>query len=229
MSQTFTEDSFAAGHVGLTDLQNMENNFMALKTMFSGSSAPANSTGGMPWMDTGKKLLKIRNSTNGAWLGILSASTVPRFWLYANAAEDGWVVDSSASDRVIAIKGGVDAYNVSGRTLAGSWAISGINSESAHTHTNPNHVHRWYDFVNASTAKGYNSSGAAIDISGTPTTYAGIAVAQPSDDGVSRIAVDLYTELGGSATVSAGSTHTHTQDATWRPAACIGTIQYLDI
>jgi len=76
MSQSFTDDCFAAGNAGLTDLQNMENNFLALKSMFSGSSAPGNTTAGMPWADTGNKILKIRNSANDAWLSVINFSTV---------------------------------------------------------------------------------------------------------------------------------------------------------
>jgi hypothetical protein len=75
MAQTFTENCFAPTNAALTDLQNMENNFLALKTMFSGSSAPADSTGGMPWADTGNKILKIRNSANDAWVSIIDFST----------------------------------------------------------------------------------------------------------------------------------------------------------
>lgn len=68
MSQTYTDDCFASGHAGLTDLQNMENNFAALKSAFSGVSAPPNPVGGMWWLDTTTHILKLRNEANDAWL-----------------------------------------------------------------------------------------------------------------------------------------------------------------
>jgi len=58
MSQTWTDNPFASGNVGQTDLQNMENNFLALKSMFSGAGAPANAVAGMLWHDTGNNLIK---------------------------------------------------------------------------------------------------------------------------------------------------------------------------
>ena len=70
MSQTYTDDCFDAGHVALTDLQNMENNFAALKSSFSGTDAPSNPVAGMWWWDTTSGILKIRNNDNNAWLSI---------------------------------------------------------------------------------------------------------------------------------------------------------------
>jgi hypothetical protein len=206
MAQTFTEDSFAAAHVGLTDLQNMENNFIALKTLFSGSSAPANSTGGMPWFDTGKKILKIRNSTNGAWLGVHYSSTAARWWVYANTAGDGWIVDSSVSDRVLAIKGGANAYNAAGGSAAGSWTISGttlsVNS-TGHTHLVGVHTHAY----------------SVIDVASTISEGTNISVVQ-------SVGNSTGFNTGG---VSTSHRHTFSNDATWRPAASIGTLQYLDM
>jgi hypothetical protein len=214
MSQTFTEDCFAVFHAGLTDLQNMENNFLALKTLFSGSSAPANSTGGMPWFDTGKKILKLRNSTNGAWLGLMSATTAPRFWVYAHNAEDGWVVETTVSDRVIAIKGGSQAYNATGGTLQGSWTISGT------TVVGSTHNHKWYGVGSAlSDDYGFDASGNGYAITIFSSKAGGIGISASTGD---VVGTDLYT---------ANNIHAHslTHDATWRPAAAVGTLQYLDL
>ncbi len=68
MSQNFTDDCFAGSHVAQEDLQNIENNFAALKSSFSGGSAPANPVAGMWWFDTSANILKIRNEANSAWL-----------------------------------------------------------------------------------------------------------------------------------------------------------------
>ena len=68
MSQNYTDDCFAPGHVGQTDLQNMENNFAALKSAFSGASAPSNPVAGMIWIDTTNDLLK--RYYDGSWISI---------------------------------------------------------------------------------------------------------------------------------------------------------------
>ena len=70
MSQTWTDDVFATGHVGQTDLQNMENNFACIKSSFSGGSAPSDPTPGMFWTDTGNHILKLRNEANDDWLSV---------------------------------------------------------------------------------------------------------------------------------------------------------------
>lgn len=75
MAQNFTDDCFAPGNAGQTDLQNMENNFQALKTCFSGSSAPAGSTTGMLWAfsDTAdsRMVLKMRGYNNSSWANLI--------------------------------------------------------------------------------------------------------------------------------------------------------------
>lgn len=230
MSQNYTENCFAVGNAGLTDLQNMENNFHCLKTLFSGSSAPSDSTGGMPWFDSGNKLLKVRNSTNGAWLGVLAASSSPRFWVYANAAGDGWIVDSSVTDRVVAIKGGSAAYNVAGANVAGTWTISGLTAPNAA------HKHHWYG--RASTyAYSYDAVAAAtpilstVHMETTASTYSGL--------GAGEIVTNLiYAGQGSTAlnglkgeyyTAGSSVASTVTHSAAWRPAAAVGTLQYLNI
>jgi len=70
MAQNWTDDVFDPGHVGQTDLQNIENNFACLKSSFSGSSAPANPVPGMFWVDTTNHILKMRNEANNAWLNV---------------------------------------------------------------------------------------------------------------------------------------------------------------
>ena len=70
MSQNFTDDCYASTHVRATDLQAFENNFAALKSSFSGSSAPSNAVAGMLWYDTSTGFLKVRNTNNTTWISI---------------------------------------------------------------------------------------------------------------------------------------------------------------
>jgi hypothetical protein len=198
MAQVFTDDSFATGHSGLTDMQNIENNFTALKSSFSGASAPSDAVAGMPWFHTTNKILKIRNNANDAWVGVLYGSTVCKTWIYANSAADGWVVDSTAAtDRVLSLKGGSLAYNANGGTNAGTWTYGGLTM--VHTHT-----------VSGNT--GGASAGA--------TNSLGLS---PSESGTNEH-THAFSSTSGAASTSAVAS-----DATHRPAAAIGTLQYPNI
>jgi len=69
-SQNWTDNVYDGSHVAATDLQNMENNFNALKTNFSGSSAPADAEGTQWWADTSNHILKLRNEADTGWLEV---------------------------------------------------------------------------------------------------------------------------------------------------------------
>jgi len=69
-SQTWTDNTYQSDHTAATDLQAIENNFAALKTNFSGTSAPSGPSGLMWWADTANNLLKLRDEANNAWLEI---------------------------------------------------------------------------------------------------------------------------------------------------------------
>lgn len=70
MSQTYYDDVYSGSMAGATTLQRIENNFAAVKSLWSGSTAPSDPVAGMPWIDTTKHLFKIRNEANTAWLEI---------------------------------------------------------------------------------------------------------------------------------------------------------------
>jgi hypothetical protein len=203
MAQTFTDDNFAAGHAGLTDLQNMENNFTALKSNFSGTDAPSDAVAGMPWFHTTNKILKIRNNANDSWLGVLYGAATLKTWIYANAAADGWVVDAAtATDRVLSLKGGAQAYNANGGTNAGTWTYAGLTVSATHTHT--------------------VSGNSAIETVGSyhPSTYYGII---PADNAAYDHSHAISLTSGAAAAGAISS------DATHRPAAAIGTLQYPNV
>jgi hypothetical protein len=89
MAQTYVDDCYAAGHQATTDLQAFENNFAALKSAFSGTSAPSNIVAGMAWLDTTLSLLKTRNTANDAWnimLNVVAAGLTAGDTFYASAA-----------------------------------------------------------------------------------------------------------------------------------------------
>lgn len=228
MSQYWTDDTYAASHTGTTDLQNMENNFQCLKSMFSGSSAPSWNVVGMPWFDTTNKILKIRNSANSAWLGVMYGNSNNKIWMYSNAATDGWTVYSTLNDRILAIKGGTQAYNISGGTAGGTWTYN-------HTHTlttseNGEHVHKTKNYTSGEDDQVFDSDGVAVDVTVSSSNQdIGIAVEEGGGGGEEETlryfdAKDWYTD------VEADHTHTATTAnnamSTWRPAAAVGTLQY---
>ena len=70
MSQTYNDAVPASTRNALNDLNAIRNNFAALKSAFSGTSAPSDAVAGMWWLDTTNHLLKHRNEANDAWLSI---------------------------------------------------------------------------------------------------------------------------------------------------------------
>jgi hypothetical protein len=75
MSFTWTDNCFESGHVAQTDLQNIENNCLALKKSFESTGAPSNAVAGMPWFDSSTGFLKYRNSANSAWKNLLDVDS----------------------------------------------------------------------------------------------------------------------------------------------------------
>lgn len=223
MAQTWSDNTYQGDHNAATDLQNMENNFNTLKSLFSGAAAPSNTVAGMPWMDTTKKLLKYRNSANSAWLGLMHGDTSQKILVYRNAAMDGWAIDSGVTDRVIALKGG-STYTTGGAT-AGTWTISGLShthsTTGSHTHGNGSlYVSTYHRHVNGS-ARSSGQYGLARAQTGAETGTAYYTDYQ----GSSTQAVGGSTATANAGSTSAGGSH----DGTWRPAAVVCTLQYLDI
>ena len=58
-----------------------------------------------------------------------------KMWFYQDTAPTGWTIVSSCADGLLAVKGGLNAYNVAGGQQVGTWTQTG------HTHTGPNHNH----------------------------------------------------------------------------------------
>ncbi|MEG6552406.1 hypothetical protein V6C53_19420 [Desulfocurvibacter africanus] len=217
MAQNYTIDMFAPGNQVQIDMQNIENNLECLRSMFSGLTTPANAITGQAWYDLNKSVLKQHNGTS--WIGLMHGDAAQKMWVYRNAAMAGWVVDAAVSDKVLAIKGGAQAYNVNGGGMAGTWSISGV-SVGAHTHP--------------ITADGAHTHGAG---SAAGSGGAGFVRTTTHQEGDSH---DGYYWVYAYRTDSPGAFHSHggatqaatpgaTQSGTWRPAAAVGSLQYLDL
>lgn len=217
MTQNWTIDVYAAGHTGQTDLQNMENNFTTLKSLFSGASQPVNAVGGMPWYDISNNVLKIRNAGNSAWYRQMHGDASQKIWIYRNTAMNGWAIDSAITDKVLSLKGGSQAYNTSAGSTAGSWIFSG-GSPANHTLTEAElpAISGYLDFCQSAPNLITGSSGKFSLGTGA---------------GTNEVTTSSAALSAQRATFSFGSGNAHghsfSHDGTWRPAAAIGTLQYM--
>lgn len=218
MSQDWNNNTYLSSDQITVNMQDIEDNFACLKSMFSGTSAPSDPVAGMTWFYTTNKIPKIRNNANDAWLGIMQGDASHKIWVYRNTAPDGWVVDSAVTDVILAIKGGAQAYNVSGGGLAGSWTWPSFTLSAAelppHTHgAAANHQH-------ALRQQKWGSSGGA-----------NVCLAITAVDGSGY--EDLYTYVwpdGGHTHTSVGGGDPHTHGGIYfRPYAAVGTLQYLNL
>jgi len=75
MSQDYSDDIFGTDHQVQVDMQQIEDNFAALKSAFSGTSAPPDPVAGMWWLDTTTHLLKIRNEANSDWQSVWNCAS----------------------------------------------------------------------------------------------------------------------------------------------------------
>ncbi len=217
MVQTWTDDVYGGSHAAATDLQNMENNFASLKTLFAGGAQPANRVGGMPWFDTANDVLKYRDEGDANWWVLLHGDPSQKFWVYRNSAMIGWVIDSSVTDRVLALKGG-STYTTGG-AVAGTWQQVGAALSIAHM---PSHNHSGGSASSAG-AHTHNVQGAGNIGTGTPGFE--WRASGPDDDHLT----DSNGSHSHTITVnSQGSGSAHNHGSSWRPAAATGTLQYPD-
>ena len=224
MAQTFTDNCFIAAGVAQTDMQNIETNFAAIKSSFSGTSSPSDVVGGMLWHDSTAR--KVRNYANTGWLISLLGDASQKMWVYRNDTCEGWLIDSSVTDRVIALKGGSNAYNVNGGVTGGTW------TQPNHTHAAGSiltaaHVHQVYeDNAGSSNAQTYDSSGVIQSMPAALNQGTEVRIVRAS--GTTAIGIgDLYTKAYP-ATATTGTSGNGATASTYRPAAAVGTLQYPD-
>ena len=241
MAQDYQINPYSFNDIVDDDGKEMNKNFECLRTMFSGTSAPANALAGHPWYDTGasqrnkiseghptddnQNLLKIYNQSRSVWYGVMTGDINQKIPVYRPDQMHGWVIDDTVEDRVIAIKGGSKSWNTTAGQALGDWnwqphALSDAQIP-AHTHpstsTNGNHVH---------TIKAYF----------------------PEESGTNKMGINENAQINFDnifGAVLAAGNHAHAVNAntggdnehnhggingnTWRPSAALCTIQYLDI
>ena len=144
-------------------------------------------------------------------------------WLYEDTAPTGWSVVAT-TDRVIGVKGGADAYNISGGNAGGTWTIAG--ESMAHTHAGPNHVHIWYGYVGGGSDHSHNSAGSmlTLDASVLKASYAALVTTTPVGYSAYPYSYDYFTYLSGTGNTSAASSSTVSSTGAWRANAAVGII-----
>lgn len=114
MSQTYNDAVPASTRDALEDLTAIRNNFAALKSCFSGATAPPNPVAGMWWYDTTANILKLRNEANNAWLDVYDFANGYSLAVKGYRA-NGWTLTagtgltgggSTAADRTISLSAG---------------------------------------------------------------------------------------------------------------------------
>jgi len=206
MAQDWTDDSYALGNVAQTDLAHMEENFMALKSLFSGVAAPDSEAACQPWFDTAKHVLKVKDDGDVDWIGLMHGDADHKIWVYRNAAMSGWAIVSGLTDKVLAIKGGANDYDINGGNTAGEWDWS--------------HNHIWHNWSNNNADDlTYDSGGNLVSLGRSTKSMASnwrcIKSSYSLADSVSIVLGDSYTS--------------NSKMTSKRPAAAVGTVQVLDL
>lgn len=138
-----------------------------------------------------------------------------KLWFDQNTAPPGWTYDNTRTDRVLAVKGGANAYSVDGGSVAGTWTQPShtlVTTEiPAHTHVIGNDTHN-HSF-GGSTPR-YGSSGS--DGSYGSILYGG------SDTVAASVSINNDTHNHTCANAGSGGSHNH--GTTWRPGAAVGII-----
>lgn len=227
MSQTWDATAPDEDNDWDDDLPAMKNNFAALQSNFSGTAAPTSPVAGQGWTDTGSDTHKRRNANNDDWLADLHGDINFKIPVYRNDTCDGWIIDATVTDRVIALKGGSDAYNANGGTTAGTaWSTLALgHTHGAGSYAAASHRHTWYDNRGGSLdAQTFNSGGSATNITSIAHGSSLRIVVSSSVGGA--LNVDGYTN--NSAPSLSGTSATGGATTEPRPAAALCTLQYPD-
>ena len=153
----------------------------------------------------------------------LAIEATTKMYFYQVSAPTGWTIDNTITDKVIAVKGGSDAYNVAGGSVAGTW------TQPTHTHdsTVPLHNHMWNQAYSGGTTEDHSFNSDGLYPPNTAYTGAvrndisfGISLTVPTNT-ETRLNTDEYTDNEAAQILT--STGSGTVN-TWRPSAAVGII-----
>jgi len=143
-------------------------------------------------------LLKSASSTDPGHLHSkleYLAAAGNKVWSYANTAWTGWTI-VAVTDSVLAVKGGSNAYNVTGGQTAGTW-------------TQPSHTLTYAEIPAHTHGISYEASGVGVYKNPIGAT------------GTTQTDTDAIQSTGGSSSPGGGA---HSHGTTYRPLAAVGVI-----
>jgi len=188
MSQTFNDAVPASTRNALEDLTAIRNNFAALKSCFSGATAPPNPVAGMWWYDTTANILKLRNEANNAWLDVYD---------FANGRAPLALLATNCSRTVVAGTGIAVSGNLGSGNVTVGLSSGGVgNTQLAN------------EAVSSSKMEGYTAgsnllikhdSEISIDSSAVGLVYTKIKEIQLDKGGTLRVSFHLRVTQGGTA------------------------------
>lgn len=129
-------------------------------------------------------------------------------WFYRNTTIDGWTIESSAPDTVLAVKGGSEYVN--GGVTGGTWQQEGVNGGSPGGGLSisqmPRHDH---------TFRFADSGGTGAILNRPPRE-----VNPPSPSGI----VGVTSIVGGQHSTNPNEAEPHNHGDSWRPSASVGVL-----
>ena len=146
--------------------------------------------------------------------GSLNITVFPsgtKMFFYQDTAPTGWTIDTTIPDRLLSVKGGSAAYNVSGGIEAGTW------TQPTHTHTVSNHKHEV-------PAAFWNSTTVCSLVGTWPHGTSGVSRSFRGVGGSTTTTQETYLSSAAGAQTSSASRTVNT----WRPAAGVGIIATKD-
>lgn len=165
----------------------------------------------------------------GSVLSVVAFESGTKAWFYQDTAPEGWTIDATPADALLAVKGGTQAFNVAGGTQAGSWShYHTISNDGAHTHTADNHTHQFSHV--------HLASGTITNITGTRNVGTdGVPAGVARDNHEHPFSFNTQPPTGSSTTgnpsaltMSTEPAHDHTgltgSASTYRPLAQVGII-----
>ena len=122
MATTYYNTVYSTGGVAATVFtRGLNTNWDAISSSFSGTSYQSTPIAGMLHMRTGGTGdgLRLRNAGGTAWEKVLTGDADQIMWAGRNDTPEGWLQNTSITDRVCAFYGGTNAYSTYGDQ--GTW------------------------------------------------------------------------------------------------------------